>query len=419
MKLNSIQIKSGVNLHYLQTSKFKTTSLGFYFHRPLNRNEVTVNSLLSMVMRRGCPDYPTSRELAIRLDSLYAASLESGVRKKADSQIIAFDFTFANEKFIGNSEPVLENVLKIAYSLILKQDGFSEEHINQEKENLKMQILSQINDKRQYATQRCIEEMCKDEPYGTNKLGYVEDVDKITSNELYQHYKNVILKSPVDIFACGDIDIFWLEQQLRQMFSEIEISDYRYPKLTIIKEVSDVKNITDTEQIVQGKLSLGFRTKIGPTDARYPALMMYNSILGNGVFSKLFNNVREKLSLAYYASSNVDYLKGIMTINSGIEVENFQKAYDEILVQIEEIKKGNITDNELFAARLGTINSLKSLTDNAILLEDYYLGKLITGQIIEIDELVELIQGVTKEQIIDVSKGIELDTVYFLKGSEA
>lgn len=418
MNLNSIQIQSGVNLHYIKTNKFKTTTFGVYIHRPLSRDEVTKNALLAKVLQRGCPLYPTSRELSAAMDNLFGAVFETNVRKKGDSQILSVNFSFANEKYLKTDEPILQNILKIAESLIMHQTAFNEDYVKQEKENLKNDILAEINDKRSYAIKRCISEMCKDEPFGMNRLGYTEDIAAITAEDLYTHYKQAILKSPVDIFVCGDVDIFWVQQRVKSMFKEIEIPDSTYPKNTVVKEVQEVKHITDTEQIVQGKLSLGFRTKIEAADPRYPALMLYNAILGSGVFSKLFNNVREKLSLAYYASSSVDYLKGIMTINSGIEVANFQKAYDEILVQMNEMKNGNITPEEYAAAKLGTVNSLKSLTDNAFQIEDYYLTKLITGHIIEIDELTKLIEHVTVEQIVEVAQNIQLDTVYFLKGSE-
>ena len=419
MSVNSIKIKSGINLHYLHTNKFKTTTLGVYIHRPLTKDEATKNALLSMVLRRGCVLFPDSRSLAKQLDELYGATLETGVRKKGDSQIININLSFANEKFINNSEPILESILTLADSMILKQTHFSKEYVEQEKENLKTLILSQINDKRQYASLRCTEEMCKNEPNGIDRYGFIDDIDGIDENILYEHYKNTFLTSPMDIFMCGEVDIFWVEQRLVEIFATIEVKNSKYPKISIIKNVAEVKNITETEQIAQAKLSMGFRTKVEPNDANYPALLIYNAVLGSGTYSKLFNNVREKLSLAYYVSSNTDYLKGIMLINSGIEVANYQKAYDEIMVQMNAVKNGDISDEEMQSAILATVNSIKSLTDNAVLMEDYYLSKLIAGNIIDIDELVELVSAITKEQVIEVAKDICLDTVYFLKGSEA
>lgn len=417
MKPEKTAIKNSINLYYIPTKKFKTTAFSIYIHRPLTREECTLNALLSMVVRRGCPMFPESKELSRHLDNLYGVSFSTTVRKKAERQIICANFQFINEKFLEEKANILDGVLNLAKDAILGQTLFDEEYLKQEKENLKLQILSVINDKRQYASKKCIEIMCENEPYGISKSGYIEDLDSITSSSLYEHYKNTVLKSPVDIFVNGDVDINYVTEKVKEIFENIEVTENIPAPSDVKKPVEEVKNVTEQQQIVQGKLSIGFRTNVFATDADYPALMMYNSILGCGIFSKLFNNVREKLSLCYYASSSIDYLKGIMTINSGIEVANFQKAYDEILVQMNDIKNGNISDMEMSAAVLGTVNSINSISDNPFALDDYYLGKIIAGNLIGLDELADKIRNVTKEQITEVSKKIELDTVFFLKGS--
>lgn len=417
MKPEKISIKNGINLYYIPTKKFKTTAFSIYIHRPLTREECTLNALLSMVIRRGCPMFPESKELSRHLDNLYGVSFSTTVRKKAERQIICANFQFINEKFLEEKSNILDGVLNLAKDAILGQTSFDEEYLKQEKENLKLQILSIINDKRQYASKKCIEIMCQDEPYGISKSGYIEDLDSITSSSLYEHYKNTVLKSPVDIFINGDVDINYVTEKIKEIFESIEVTENIPAPSDVKKSVAEVKNVTEQQQIVQGKLSIGFRTNVFATDDEYPALMMYNSILGCGIFSKLFNNVREKLSLCYYASSSIDHLKGIMTINSGIEVANFQKAYDEIFVQMDDIKNGNISDMEMSAAVLGTVNSINSISDNPFALDDYYLGKIIAGNLLGLDELADKIKGVTKEQIMNVAKKIELDTVFFLKGS--
>ena len=417
MKPKKISIKNGINLYYIPTKKFKTTAFSIYIHRPLTREECTLNALLSMVIRRGCPMFPESKELSRHLDNLYGVSFSTTVRKKAERQIICANFQFINENFLEEKSNILDGVLNLAKDAILGQTSFDEEYLKQEKENLKLQILSIINDKRQYASKKCIEIMCQDEPYGISKSGYIEDLDSITSSSLYEHYKNTVLKSPVDIFINGDVDINYVTEKIKGIFESIEVTENIPAPSDVKKSVAEVKNVTEQQQIVQGKLSIGFRTNVFATDDEYPALMMYNSILGCGIFSKLFNNVREKLSLCYYASSSIDHLKGIMTINSGIEVANFQKAYDEIFVQMDDIKNGNISDMEMSAAVLGTVNSINSISDNPFALDDYYLGKIIAGNLMGLDELADKIKGVTKEQIMNVAKKIELDTVFFLKGS--
>lgn len=418
MKPKKINIKEHINLYYVPTKKFKTTTLSIYIHRPLIREETTLNSLLTMVLRRACPGFADTKSLSRHLDSLYGVAFSSAVRKKGERQLLCANFQFINDKFLDDDINIFDEVLKLADSAVLKQESFNEEYINQEKENLKQQILSVINDKRSYASKRCTEIMCKDEPYGISKLGYIEDLDKIDKTALLNHYKNVILKSPVDIFVNGDVDIDIIAEKLKAMFADINVEHTVPAPADVKKEVGEVKNITEEQQIVQGKLSIGFRTNVYVNDEDYPAMMMYNSILGCGIFSKLFNNVREKLSLCYYASSSVDYLKGIMFINSGIEVSNFQKAYDEILVQMEDIKNGNISDTEMSAAVLGTVNSINSTSDNPFILDDYYLGKIIADKMITLEEIAESIKKVTKEDVMKVAGKIQLDTVYFLKGCE-
>lgn len=418
MELQKISIKENVTLYYMPTKKFKTTALGFYFHRPLDKKEASLNSLLAAMLRRACPDFPTGKELSVHLDNLYGAAFSSTVRKKGERQILCLNFQFVNDKFIESETDILGEILKLAKSAVFNQNSFSEEYLAQEKENLKLLIMSAMNDKRRYALKRCIEIMCENEPYGIPENGYAKDVDQITSQQLFEHYKNVILKSPVDIFVTGDTDIDFISKKISEMLPGTENEAFDVLPYSLKGQPDDVKRVTEKQQIVQGKLCMGFRTSITSADPRYPALMMYNAILGCGIFSKLFNNVREKLSLCYYASSNIDSLKGIMTVNSGIEVKNFQKAYDEIMVQIKDIEKGNISDTEMEAALLGTVNTINSLSDNPFVTDDYYIGKIISGEITKPEVLAEKVRAVTREQVVEVAKNIRLDTVYFLEGSE-
>lgn len=418
MDLKSYEIKKGVNLHFIKTDKFKTTTLSFCFHRPLNKEEASLNSLSAMVMRRCCPMYPSSKLLAEAMDDLYGASFDTNVRKKGNDHIIFMMFSFPNEKYLKTKAPITKNVLEIAKSIIFEQDKFRNDYFVQEKENLKLDINAEINDKRSYAQKRCIEEMCKDDVYSVSTIGDVNSVDKITNDELFNYYKNTILKSPVDIFICGDADFEMIKNEIEKIYENISVNCFDYGKNTVIKHRDEVLRVTDAEQITQGKLSMGFTTGLKPDMSKYPSILIFNGILGGGAYSKLFNNVREKLSLCYYASSTMHFLKGIMLINSGIEVENFQKAYDEILIQLQDIKEGKISDEEFNASVLGTVNSLRSMTDSQISIIDYYLTQIICGEIIDIDALIQSVLKVNVNDVIEIAKSIKLNTVYFLKGDE-
>ncbi len=415
MEYKSYDIKKGVTLHYLKTDKFKTANLTFFIRRPLEKGEVTKNALVSSVIRRGCPVYKTSMELSNAMSELYGAEVDTGIKKKGDNQIITVSFSFANEKFVPGHPEILKEIFKIADSMILKQDSFNPDYVNQEKENLKSLILAQKNDKRQYAQARCIQCMCENEAYGIPRYGFAEKVDEITDSELFSHYKDIILASGTDIFLCGDIDIDIAKNAVSEMYRDIEIKYPGYAKCEILN-AGEVKNITETEPVAQGKLSMGFRTGITNNSELYPAMILYNAILGGGIFSKLFNNVREKLSLCYYASSAADCLKGVMFINSGIETANFQKAYDEILCQMKDMENGVISEEEFNAAKLGTVNNLRSITDSAFGTAEYYLGKIVSGRVISLEELILMIDRTTPEQVKEAARQVKLDTVYFLKG---
>ena len=418
MKLQTFKIKDGVTLNYLKTDKFKTTNLSFFINRPLTEEEVTINALLSLVLKRSCPKYKTSMELNNALNDLYGAVIDTGIKKKGANQFLVTSFSFVNEKFIPGNPSIIDEIFTIAKDLLLNRNSFNEEYVSQEKENLKSLILSQKNDKRLYAQARLIEEMCKGEPSGIMRYGYVDKIDEITCEQLYTHYKDTVLLSRVDVFICGDVDIDRVLSLVKDMYKDITVKNTGYVDLSVKTDVAEVKDITETEEIAQGKLSIGFRTGITLKDKEYPALMMYNAILGSGIFSKLFNNVREKLSLCYYASSSVDSISGTMYINSGIEVSNFKKAFDEILKQVQDMKDGVISTEEFIAAKLGTINSIKSITDSAFGTIDYYLSKFVSGKMIDTDSLIGLIDKVTVDDIVKVAQGIKLDTVFFLKGSE-
>ena len=418
MKLQTFKIKEGITLNYLKTEKFKTTNLSFFINRPISQEEVTVNALLSLVLKRSCPMYKTSIELNNALNDLYGAVIDTGIKKKGANQFLVTSFSFVNEKFIPGNPTIIDKVFGIAKDLLLNQQQFSDEYVSQEKENLKSLILSQKNDKRLYAQARLIEEMCIGEPTGIMRYGYVDKVDGISKEQLFSHYKETVLSSGVDVFICGDVDIDMVLTLVKDMYKNIDVKHTQYKDLTIKTNVSKVKEITETEEIAQGKLSIGFRTGVTSKNEEYPALLMYNAILGGGIFSKLFNNVREKLSLCYYASSSIDGISGTMFINSGIEVSNFKKAYDEILKQVQDIRDGVISNEEFIAGKLGTINNIKSITDSAFGTIDYYLSKFVCGKMIDTESMIKLIDDVTIEDIVKVAKGVLLDTVYFLKGCD-
>ena len=416
--MDSLKINSNINLYYIPMTTLKTTMVGVYMHRKLCEEEVSKNALLPYVLKRGCKLCPDSEAVAKYLENLYGAAFGASVLKMGDDQVIYLGFDSISDKYAPNGETLSRDITKLVMSVMFEPTSFTDEVVGQEKKNAVDRIMAEINDKRQYAMLRCGQEMCKGESFALSTLGTREGVETVTAQSLKAHYEDIITSSPIDIYVCGDADINALAEEIKKYTDKIAFKDAEIPKSEIFAGQGGVKNVTDHMDVVQGKLCMGFKTGISADNSDYPVLMVMNCVYGGGAHSKLFNNVREKLSLCYYASSNLVKNKGIMFVNAGIEFENFQKAYDEILVQLDAVKNGEISELEFTSSIRALENDLESYKDNQRMMQIYCLGQKIAGTNYSIDELKEKISRVTVEDVKRVAKNVELDTVYFLAGKE-
>ena len=416
--MESLKINANINLHYIPMTKLKTTTIGVYLHRKLQSSEVSENALLPYVLKRGCKLCPDSAAVAEYLEELYGASFGSGVLKRGDDQIIHLGFETISDKYAPNGEKLVEKLINLTMSVLFEPSAFIDDIVNQEKKNAKDRIAAEMNDKRQYAIKRCGEEMCKGDSFALSRLGTTEGIEAITANSLKNHYESIINSSAIDIYVCGECDVDAVAEYLKKYTADMRIEAAQIPKSEIFAGQGEVNNVTDKMDVVQGKLCMGFKTGVKPTDDDYVPLMVMNSVFGGGAHSKLFNNVREKLSLCYYASSSLVKNKGIMFVNAGIEFQNFRKAYDEILIQLENIKKGEISELEFTSSISAIENQLESYKDDQHLLQLYYLDEKIAGTECDIDELKDKIRKTTIEDVKQVAENIQLDTVYFLTGKE-
>ncbi len=420
--MQEININSNITLKYIPMSKLKTTTMGVYIHRPLCECEASLNALLPYVLRRSCKKFPSTEAIAKELESLYGASLGGTVIKRGEDQIIYFDLETISEKYALEKEKLLSELTKLMLCVLFEPDvdenGFSDSIFEQEKSNAKDRILAVVNDKRSYASIRCQEEMCQSDNFAISRLGTTEGIDSITAKSLYDHYKKIISSSPIDIYICGEADTSQIENLIKDYTKNMEFTTPKLPQTKILKKTSQKKDVSEELDVTQGKISIGFRTNIAPTDRDSAALTVFNSIFGGGAHSKLFNNVREKLSLAYYASSQLEKYKGLLIVNAGIEFENFEKVYKESLSQLEEIKKGNISELEFDSSIQSIINSYNSFYDDQRYMQSFYLGEHIAGTNRDIESVKEAILSVTIEDVKSVANKLELDTVYFLKGKE-
>lgn len=421
-KLNLITETDGIRIYNICTKKFKTNTINIFFQDDLDSNSVTFNALFPSVLRRGCKGLPTIKEINLYLEELYGAVFDCGIVKKGEKQIIHFYFEYLSDRYTSsknsNFEKAFSFLMNIIFNPILQDGKFNEQYVEQEKNNLKTLIEGRTNDKVQYAQERCYELMCKDEPFGLFEYGSIDQLDKITSAELYEHYKEKVSKLPMDIFITGEL----IEDDIKSMkasLKSIKRSSLKALNSSIVKKfINKVSYYEDKMDVNQGKLTLGFRTNILAKEDDYYSLLVYNGLLGGGMHSKLFQNVREKAGLAYFVFASLEKFKGLMMIESGIDIKERDHVKELILKQIEEVQQGNITDYELNATIKTIETGIQSLKDSQIQIVDFYLSQLIAGTHDTMEDVIEKTKSITKQDVVKVSKKVQLDTVYFLTSNQ-
>lgn len=416
-----IKIKNGINLHTIDTNKFKTNLIAVMLTTKLDRENVTRNALIPAVLRRGTVSLGTQEEINKKLEEMYGASFDCGLDKTGDNQVLKFYIESVNDEFLPqNNENMLkmslENIFEMVFNPYLESGHFKKEYIDQEKENLKQIIEGKIDNKARFALDRCIEQMYKDEPFGLYKYGYVEDLDKIDERNLYEYYINLIGQCKIDIFVSGilnqNIDTLIKNNVNISKLKERE-PDYVMPEPK--PKVSVRENIVqDSMEVNQGKLIIGLDLDLDNEDLRYDA-MIYNSLLGGSANSKLFQNVREKASLAYTAASNYYRFKNNIFINCGIEIENFDKALDIIRKQIEDMKNGDFSEEDVENAKQGIIAAIKSIDDEQDTEITYFFGQELSKNKLDIDSYMERVNLVNKQKVIDIANKVSINTIYFLR----
>ena len=384
----------------IKTNRFKTNLYAIFLTIPMKKEDATINSLIPAVLRRGTKKYPTQLEIEKRLEEMYGASFNCGVDKIGNYQVLKFYIEGLSDEYTEEKQNIEELLKEIIYSPILENGYFKKEYVEQEKENLRLIIESRKDNKARYAYERCIEEMFENEPYGVYKYGTVEDVEKITPESLYNQYKKILKNAQIDVFGCGN------------QLEEIEIPHKNTIEIKNTIHENKHKEIKEKADVTQGKLIIGLDTP----EENKPAITMYNAILGGGANSKLFQNVREKASLAYSAGSS--YIRRINSIfiKTGIKNENYEKTLEIIKKQLQDMKQGNITDKEFRDAKQLIISSLKLIPEQQEDLIAFTYDQKIFGENQSIDEYISNISKVTKENVIEIAQKIDIDTIYFLYG---
>ncbi len=419
--VKTISLLPGITLRMFQDNRFKQSCLTVQFVRPMCREEVAYNALLPAVLLRGCEGAEDMRDITLRLDDLYGASVSTLVRRVGDYQTVGLHCGFIEDAFAMAGDkifaPMVEFLHQLLFAPVLENGVFRKDYVNHEKKNLIINIESARNDKRSYAMAELFRIMCSEDSYGIPRLGEVSQVEKITPEDLYAHYRRVLRESPVEIFYVGSKDAAQVEELLRPLFADAE-RDY-----VNLKSQTDFQSPEGGEQVramdvAQGRLAMGFVTPVTNRDPRFAAMQVCNTVLGGGVTGKLFANVREKESLCYDIGSSYYGSKGIVTVGAGIDFDKKDDVKVQVLAQLEACQKGEISQEELIAAKGAMISGLRSIHDSANAIENYYATAALSGLNLTPAQHRQAVEAVTLQEVTDAANTLSLHTTFFIKGEK-
>lgn len=421
-KLDRICLGEGIGLNFAENDRYKTNHITFYFMTGLDRRSASYNTVLSRVLTRGCEKYPDQRSLNGALDHCYDATLLTDTSKIGDFHGMSVSLSLLDNAYALDGEDITSQGLRILQEVLfhprVKDGAFDEEYVRGEKKLALDEIASLINHKASYARSRMIGHMCRMEPYGTLSLGHKSEIGRITAKSLYEYYRNLMETATVEIFFVGRFDREQVQKTVKELFSAVARRHEALPMPSIRTKATRVREVTERMDITQAHLVMGFRAGVSVYDEDWRAMTLYNSVLGGSLTSKLFCVLREKMSLCYSVSSQPHGMKGILLIYAGIAPENREVAVKEALHQMELIRKGEISNEELENARGALIHALSGLGDNPSALAGWYLPSVLIDRVKTPSEIIAELKKITKEDVVRVSEKITLDTVYTLTAKE-
>ncbi len=417
------KIAAGVTLCTHKTNQFKTSAVSLNIITALD-NKASEKALLVHLLARTNKDYPTLTQMNRRLASLYGAVLSANAMKLGEAQVLTLSLVSVDNRFALGGESILEEGIKLLMSCLftpdITPDGFKTENLEREKRLLSERIDSENDDKIAYALKRMTEEMCCDEAYSISPLGTKDKIAEITGKDVFDVWKKLLLTCPVQINVTGSFGEEKLTDIIKPCFDRLERKDgdIVYPRTEFLSESYGVKTVTEKQKVQQGKLVIGLRAGMTYDMDNFAAIKVMNAIFGSGTFSKLFMNVREKMSLCYYCSARLVSQKGIIAVQSGVETENTQKALEAIRHELDEVRQGNFSDETIEAAKLSLKEAYLSVSDSVLSIDAWFTSQCLSGDFMSPEQYIAMTDSVSREEIIVAANMITEDTVYILESEK-
>ncbi len=413
------EISKGIELCNVSATGFKSACVTINFVLPLGE-KASLYALVPNVLTRSSKEYPDITSIEKKLANLYGAELAVDISKTGEHQVIKIGVSCIDDRFAFDNESISAECSKMLFELVFNpnvvNNAFPEEDVESEKRLLLERLLAETSDKRTYAKNRCEEEMFKDEAYGIHRFGTKEDIEDITPEALYEAYCEILEKSKIAVCVSGNSDLSLVSENLKKYTQSIN-RDVTESETLFVEAAEDVQYVKESEPVKQGKLVMGFRLGMKDGDDNYAARRVMIDVFGGSPHSKLFTIVREKMSLCYYCSARMIRAKGIMFVQSGIESQNEEKAKEAILMQLEDIKNGNFSDEDIESSIKALEDSFKSVTDSPEALDSWFMSQCISGKYKYPDDFIADFKKVTRQEIINAAKDVTLDTVFMLEGT--
>lgn len=421
--IETTELMTGVMLHICRDQRFKQGCLSVQLIRPMCREEAALNALIPAVLLRGSERYPDMRSITLALDELYGASVSTMVRRVGDYQTMGLYGGFMDDRFVLPGDQVLEPMMELMAQLLLRpwmENGmFSAEFVESEKKNLVATIETERNDKRAYAAGRLLRTMCRGDSFALPRLGEVEQVTETTPESAWQHYREILKKSQIELFYIGSASTERVAKIWRRALASLE-RDYEplSAQTGFSGNNQSGQRVTERMEVTQAQLQMGFLTPVTSECADYAAMQVFNALFGAGMTSKLFMNIREKQSLCYSIGSAYYGAKGILTVGAGIDPEQAEMVQQQVMIQLEACCAGKVSQEELESARQSILSALRTVHDNPGAIENYYLSNVLRGVDLSPEMYAAAVRRVTVEQVAAVARMLELHTVYLLEGVE-
>ncbi len=419
--ITTIELFPGITLRCFADNRFKQGCLSFQMIRPQCAEEAAMNALIPTVLLRGCEGCPDLRAITDRLDELYGASVGTLVRRVGDYQTTGLHCGFIEDRFAMDGDKILEPMVQFLGQLLLNpltvDGGFDPDFVASEKKNLIATIESELNDKRAFAMGKMLKSMCRADSFGVPRLGDKESVAAVTPQKLYAHYRHILRSSPMELFYVGSAPAETVAALVKEMLAPIQRDSVVYPAQTPFCDAGG-SHITEEMDVAQSILCMGFTTPITTSSSDFAAMQVLNTIFGAGMTSKLFVQVREKMSLCYAIGSGYYGSKGIVTVSAGIDSDKEPLVRSEVLAQLDACCQGQITEEELRAAKEAFLSSLRGVHDSPGSIESYYSTHLLSGAFRAPHVYMDQIRAVTVDDVVAAAKKLQLHTTYFLKGAQ-